>query len=298
MSDLVVVGVDGSVESDAAVRWAAARVQHHGGRLRLVHAHPAPMAVPAIPFFAADPASEGDLADYLRAGEAVLKAARQVAGDRVDAAAVTTDLEPGGASAVLVDASTKADLVVVGSRGHGGFAGLLLGSVSSQLATHAHCPTVVVRGQAPSDGAVVVGVDGSEPSNAAVAFAFAEASRLGARLVAVHAWSVPLPTGPAEAAAMLSSGYDRERYEQAAQQVLAGALRPGRERYPDLPVEARTVEANAADALLAADERPAMVVVGSRGHGGFAGLLLGSTSQSVLHHASCPVAVIRPAAGD
>jgi nucleotide-binding universal stress UspA family protein len=139
----------------------------------------------------------------------------------------------------------------------------------------------------------VVGVDGSEPSHAAVAFAFAEADRLDTALVAVHAWAAPLPTGPGEAAAVLASGDDRARYAQAAQ-LLADAVATGRQRYPDVPVDERLVETGALGALLDAAEHPAMIVVGSRGHGGFTGLLLSSTSQSVLHHASCPVAVIRP----
>ena len=294
MSDLVVVGVDGSPESDAAVRWAADRVQHGGGRLHLVHAYAAPMPMPAMPFYGVLPVSEVDFADYVQAGEAVLALASEIAAARVDAVQLTTDLKPAGAAAALVEASRTADLVVVGSRGHGGFTGMLLGSVSAQLTTHAHCPTVVVRGEPPADGPVVVGVDGSDPSNAAVAFAFAEAHRLDTRLVAVHAWDTPLPTGPAEAAAMRASGQDRDGYQQAARQLLDGALRPGRQRFPDLPVEGRVAETGAADALLAAEDNPAMIVVGSRGHGGFTGLLLGSTSQSVLHHATCPVAVIRP----
>ncbi|MCW6006085.1 universal stress protein [Micromonospora sp. CPCC 205371] len=293
MTELVVVGVDGSPEAEAAVRWAAARLQHTSGRLHLLHAYALPPPAPAMPLTAL-PTYDVNVEDYGRAGQAVLAAAGELAAGLVGRARVTTQLVPGGAAAALVDASTTADLAVVGSRGRGGFMGLLLGSVSAQLTSHAHCPTIVVRGEAPANGPVVVGVDGSEPSNAAVAFGFAEADRLGARLVAVHAWGAPVPTGPAEAAAMLASSQDRARYAQAARQLLHDALQPGRQRHPGVQVDERPVETAAPGALLDAADDPAMIVVGSRGHGGFAGLLLGSTSQTVLHHATCPVAVIRP----
>jgi nucleotide-binding universal stress UspA family protein len=125
-------------------------------------------------------------------------------------------------------------------------------------------------------------------------FAFAEAHCLGTTVVAVHAWSMPLPVGPAEAAALaMATGDDRARYQRTAQQVLTDAVAGYRQSYPDVPVTERLTEAGPAGALLEAANEPAMIVVGSRGHGGFTGLLLGSTSQSVLHHATCPVAVTR-----
>jgi nucleotide-binding universal stress UspA family protein len=142
---------------------------------------------------------------------------------------------------------------------------------------------------------IVVGVDGSEPAAAALAFAFTEAHRLDTAVVAVHAWSMSLPTGPAEAAVIaMAAGDDRARYQHRAQQVLSDAVAGHRQKYPDVPVTERLIDASPAGALLEAVAEPAMIVVGSRGHGGFTGLLLGSTSQSVLHHASCPVAVARP----
>nr|AGM21660.1 universal stress protein [Couchioplanes caeruleus] len=139
-----------------------------------------------------------------------------------------------------------------------------------------------------------MGVDGSEPARAALTFAFAEARRLGTTVIAVHAWSPALPTGPAEAAAaVLADDQARDRYQQAARQVLSDALADCRKQFPDVPVDERLVEAGPVGALLEAAAEPAMIVVGSRGHGGFTGLLLGSTSQAVLHHTTCPVAVIR-----
>jgi nucleotide-binding universal stress UspA family protein len=290
----IVVGVDGSPHADTAVRWAAARAQHTGARLRLLHAYVVPVPAPAMPLVAVA-TSAVTPEDYLRtAGEAVLAAAADVARRHATGVDVTTDLRVGGAALALVDASAEAGLIVVGSRGLGGFKGMLLGSVGVQVSAHALCPTVVVRGPAPAAGPVVVGVDGSEPARAALAFAFAEAHRLGTTVIAVHAWSPPLPTGLADAAAVaLADDGDRARYQQAAQQILTDALAGCRQQHPDVPVDERLTEVGPVMALLEAAAEPAMIVVGSRGHGGFTGLLLGSTSQSVLHHAACPVAVIR-----
>jgi len=290
----IIVGVDGSPQADAAVRWAASRAQHTGARLRLLHAYVVPVPAPAMPLATAN-AYDVDPQGYtVEAGEAVLAAASTVAHNHASGIDVITDLRAGGAAPVLIDASTEADLIVLGSRGLGGFAGLLLGSVSTQVSGHAHCPTIVVHGQAHAAGPVVVGVDGSEPAAAAAAFAFTEASRLGTGVIAVHAWSLPLPTGPAEAVAVaMASGDDQIRYQQGARHILTDALADCRRQHPDVPVHERLTEAGAAEALLEAAAEPALIAVGSRGHGGFTGLLLGSTSHAVLHHASCPVAVVR-----
>jgi nucleotide-binding universal stress UspA family protein len=290
----IVVGVDGSAHADVAVRWAAARARHTGARLRLLHAYVPPAPAPAMPLAAVTAAAGPD--DYLaEAGEAVLTTAARVALDQAPGINVITDLRVGGTAPVLIEISADAGLIVVGSRGLGGFKGLLLGSVSTQVSGHAHCPTVVVRSRPSAAGPVVVGVDGSEPATTALTFAFAEAHRLGTAVVAVHAWSMSLPTGPADAAAIaMAAGDDRARFQHTAQQVLTDAVADHRLTYPDVPVTERLIEASPAGALLEAVADPAMIVVGSRGHGGFTGLLLGSTSQSVLHHATCPVAVIRP----
>ncbi len=289
----IIVGVDGSPHADTAILWAAAHARHTGARLRLLHAYAVPVPAPAMPLAAVGSAVAPD--DYARtAGEAILSTAADLARHHATGVDVTTDLRVGGAAHALVEASADAGLVVVGSRGRGGFTGMLLGSVSVQVSAHAHCPTVVVREPAPAAGPIVVGVDGSEPARAALAFAFTEAHRLGSTVIAVHAWSPPLPTGPGEAtAAALADDGDRARYRQDAQQTLTDALAECRQQHPDVPVDERLTEAGPVAALLEAATEPAMIVVGSRGHGGFTGLLLGSTSQSVLHHATCPVAVTR-----
>jgi nucleotide-binding universal stress UspA family protein len=243
---------------------------------------------------AAAGASAATADDNLTTGEAVLAAAADLARHIAPGVDVTTDLRVGGAAPTLIDASTDAAMIVVGSRGRGRFTGTILGSVSVQVSAQARCPTIVVREPAPLAGPVVVGVDDSEPARAALTFAFAEAHRLGTEVVAVHAWSPPLPTGPAEATVTaLADEGGRTRYRQAAQQTLTDALTASREQHPDVHVDERLTEAGPVGALLEAATDPAMIVVGSRGHGTFTGLLLGSTSQLVLHHATCPVAVTR-----
>ncbi|MCA2219021.1 universal stress protein [Jidongwangia harbinensis] len=294
-NSLIVVGVDGSPHSETAVEWAATRARETGARLRLTHAHDLPVPIPTISLAApASPSTADPAADAARAGEAVLATAVAVAHRHGRDIEVTTDLRVGGAAPALIDASEQCDLIVVGSRGRGGFTGMLLGSVSVQVSAHADCPTIVVRDQPPDAGAVVVGVDDSEAAHTALAFAFTEAARLGTTVIAVHAWSLPLPTGPGEAAAAaLADDHTRLRYQDAAQQVLTDALAGCRRQHPTVPVDERLITGSPVGALLEAATAPALIVVGSRGRGSFTGPLLGSTSQSVLRHAPCPVAVIR-----
>ncbi|WP_033341903.1 universal stress protein [Catenuloplanes japonicus] len=285
----IVVGVDGSPGAETAVRWAAARSGANGAPLRLVHAYSLPVPYPGSPFVPpGDPREDAET--YGKAAQALLDAAARVAVE-AGAAEVSTQAVTGGAAAALIEASDGAGLVVVGSRGHGGFAGLLLGSVGIQVSGHARCPAVVVREPATPGGPVVVGVDGSAPSHAAVLFAFAEAERLRADLIAVHAWGLPAPVDPALMA--FPTAHDREDYAVAAARVLHDALAEGRSRHPSVAVREASVESAVSAGLLEVAEHPALIVVGSRGHGGFAGLLLGSTSQYVLHHAHSPVAVLR-----
>jgi nucleotide-binding universal stress UspA family protein len=290
---LIVVGVDGSAHSDTAVEWAATRARQTGARLRLLHAYD----MPSMPLAPATPPSTADPAAHARrAGEAVLTSTVEVAHHHGGDIDVTSQLCIGGAAPALIDASAECDLIAVGSRGRGGFTGMLLGSVSVQVSAHAHCPTVVVRDQPPAAGPVVAGVDGSDAARTALAFAFAEARRLGTTLIAVHAWSLPLPTGPADATAVsLADDHTRSQYHDAARHVLTDALAAFRQQHPTVPVDEPLIMGSPVGALLEATDDPAMIVVGSRGRGGFTGLLLGSTSQSMLHHANCPVAVVRTA---
>ncbi|MFJ8145959.1 universal stress protein [Streptomyces sp. NPDC096048] len=289
MSGLVVVGVDGSASSLAAVEAAAREARARGAGLRVVHAFVWPaMRVPLGPSPLGP--SEGGLrkmADRLVA-EAVERARATAAEVDVSRAVVTGD-----SLTVLEAESRAAELVVVGSRGMGGFVGLLVGSTAVHLAAHGRCPVLVVREEPSAEGPVVLGVDGSAAGERAVEFAFAEAELRKAPLVAVHAWTTwnaPMPA-PQDA----SAPYANPPGALAGQEerLLSEALAGHRARYPGVVVEQRAVHGRSREALIDASLSAQLLVVGARGRGGFAGLLLGSVSQALLHHAHCPVAVVR-----
>lgn len=277
----VVVGVDGSEPATQAVRWAAGEAARRRRTLRLVHAGRATLPRPL-------PAE--DLAALREQVDRWLTEARAAA------VAVEPDLplETSSVDAAPVDgllrAASSAALLVVGNRGRGGFTGLLLGSTSVALAGRAPCPVVVVRGEETPGGSVVVGVDGTPMGEAAVEFAFEEAATRGADLVAVHCWADPAVSAGV-ATGVFSIDYDL--YEREAGQVLAGRLAGWQEKYPDVRVTRAVVRDHPTQALLHFALTARLVVVGSRGRGGFAGLVLGSTSQYLLQHAPCPVAVVR-----
>jgi nucleotide-binding universal stress UspA family protein len=286
MSSPVVVGVDGSESALQAVRWAADEARRRHVPLRLVHAREVPVGYP--PGFVDWHALHQALAAQSRSW---LDKAREVA----EQAAPEVEVHAGGIAAgavpALVKESEGACLLVLGTRGLGGFSGLLIGSTAVELAARAQCPVVAVRG-ADHDGPVVVGVDGTPVGEAAIAFAFAEASARGAGLVAVHTWTdlvleVALAGGPAD--------LDFSVLAQQAEEVLGERLAGWQEKYPDVSVTRHVSRERASRGLLRHAEGAQLVVVGSRGRGGFRGLLLGSTSQHLLHHAPCPVAVVRTA---
>jgi nucleotide-binding universal stress UspA family protein len=286
---LVVVGVDGSASSLAAVEAAAREARLRGAGLRVVHAFLWPlMRVPLGPSPLGPP--EGGLrnmADQLVA-EAVERA-RAVAPE-VDVSHAVVTGEP---LTVLEAQSRAAELVVVGSRGMGGFVGLLVGSTAVHLAAHGRCPVLVVRGQPAADGPIVLGVDGSAAGEEAVDFAFAEAELRKAPLVALHAWTTwnaSLPA-PQDASAPYANppGALADEEERLSAEALAGH----QERYPGVQVEHKVMRGGTREALIEASRSAQLMVVGARGRGGFAGLLLGSVSQAVLHHSHCPVVVAR-----
>ena len=281
----VVVGVDGSAADTAAVRWAVQEAHRRPARLCVVHAlsqrH-------SGAFHRANPAF---VAEERRAADDVLgsavRQARALAGD-VDVHPV---LEAGRPAVVLLRRAAAADLVVLGSKGRGGFAGLLLGSTSLQVAMHASCPVVVLRGPCagagPASGRIVVGADGSPTSDSALRFAFTRAQRHGRGLTVVRAWGSPAIFVDVPGSAKW------EQVEKEEQAALSEALVPWRDRYPEVDVLEKSVLGNAAALLVDESAAAELLVVGSRGRGGFGGLLLGSVSHAALHHAHCPVAVVR-----
>lgn len=289
VSGLVVVGVDGSGSGLAAVEAAAREAALRGATLRVVHACVWPaMHVPMGPSPLGPP--EGGLrnmVDRLMA-EAVERAATAAPEVAVDQVVVT-----GEPLTALEVQSRGAELVVVGSRGMGGFVGLLVGSTAVHLAAHGRCPVLVVREEPRADGPVVLGVDGSAAGQKAVEFAFAEAALRKAPLVALHSWTnwnAPMPA-PQDASEPFANQPGALAGEE--ERLLSEALAGFQERYPDVAVDHRTAHGGAREALIEASRSAQLVVVGARGRGGFTGLLLGSVSQALLHHAHSPVAVVR-----
>lgn len=287
----LVVGVDGSPDSFRAVQWAAADAGRRRVPLHLLHACGGPeLSYPQAGFAlpVSSWAEPGAHAARLLA-EAVVTA-RDVAVDLT----ITSETAEGRPAPALLAASQHAAIVVVGSRGHGGFAGLLAGSTADQLAGHAECTAVVVRPRTgpagPNTGRVLLGVDGSPSAEAAVRFAFEQASFRGAGLTAVHAYQMPVAL---EAGGILPDRYGQEAVRDAEQRVLSEALSGTSERYPDVETCRDLVVGRAAGALVASCAGAELLVVGARGHGGFPGLRMGSVSRAVLHHAPCPVAIVR-----
>lgn len=289
-SHAVVAGFDGSAGSQSALDTAVWEATRRRLPLRIVHGYLPPVLYSPIGL---TPYSAAVDAPLHTARHLVHDAARKI-GSRHPDLDITTAVIAGSPAGVLVEEARNATLVVVGCRGLGGFSGLLLGSVSSQVATHATGPVMVVRPETRtrerSGLPVVVGVDGSEPGMAAVEFAFDEAAARNVALVAQYIWVTP-PTnnlGP-----ITEWHYDPREAADEADRVLAEALAGWSEKYPDVAVRREPIHAaSPAELLLEASAEASLVVVGARGRGGFAELLLGSVSRAMIHHADCPVAVI------
>lgn len=282
----VVVGVDGSPASLRAVDAAAWEAERRRVPLLLAFGYMAYVPISAPGWVPSGSVFELAEQDAL----AVLDEAKRRVAAAYPGLTVHTRAINGPGASVLVTLSRDASLVVTGSRGRGGFAGLTLGSVAAQVAAHAHAPVLVVRPGGDERGPVVVGVDGSPEAMAATEFAFDEASARGVPLVALYVWwSLPRKNlGP-----VTPTRYDAEEAQAEADRMLAEAIAGWKEKYPDVPVERRAVaDMNPPAALVDASSGASLVVVGSRGRGGFASLLLGSVSRALVCHAKAPVAVV------
>ncbi|MFK4037852.1 universal stress protein [Nonomuraea wenchangensis] len=279
---MIVVGVDGSVAARAAVEWAAADALRTREPLRLVHAvDRTPYQIGRFP--------TPTLPDVLlREGRRILDEAVALVRERQPQVEVETREVEGAPALVLREEAEGASEIVVGSRGLGGFAGALLGSVSTHVAGHVRCPVVVVRAQRqPASGEIVVGVDDSPECRPALAYAFRQAELRGAKLRAVHAWQLPVHAFAPEIA------YDVDEIRAAQQQLLTGALESFRAEHPAVEIIEETHSGHPVDVLTAAGAQADLVVVGSHGRGAMGSALLGSVSRGVLHHARCAVAVVR-----
>ena len=291
----VVVGYDGSPSASAAVDWAAAAA---------VQWHTSLQVLTAVDYSAV-PVRPGASAEHLR--DVAMDQARSVAEEGVSravsaAAGVHAVSSPaaGGAAGAMVEASRRASLLLLGRAEHGAFTSALLGARSLTVIAHARCPVVLVpTGPVLTPGPgrpVVIGVDGSPAATAALGFAAGFADSWGAPLSVLSVWQVPSSETWARAywdAAQDDSGLHSAKRERA-EQILREAVSLVHADHPDLEITGEAVEGRAGQALAAASADAGVVVVGSRGHGGFTGMLLGSVSHAVLHAAGGPVAVIQP----
>ncbi len=284
----IIVGVDGTPASHVAVEWAARDAALHGRALTLVHVGPTETAGAWVDV----PVTESFWKARERRGQEILAEAMLVVKAALGAdSAVPVEhrLVFDGAVPALVDMSKDADLLVVGCRGLGNVARLLLGSVSRGLIQHAYCPVAVIHDDKPpselsAQAPVVLGVDGSPASMAATAIAFDEASRRGVDLVAVHACID-------DDAEIDETGW--ENLDTLGSEVLAELLKGWQDRYPDVHVRRVVARSSPARWIVEQSDAAQLVVVGSHGRGGFAGMLLGSVSNSVVQAVRVPVIVAR-----
>lgn len=283
----VVVAVDGSEQALTAVRWAAPMAKRLNRVLQIVSASPT-----FAPRFSLRALSVEE--DIFRAARAFAEQSTKDAAEVADAVATGVrterDVIEGKPALALRQVASTAHLLVVGRRGLGGVRGLLMGSVSTDVAAHADCPVVVVPELGDSEGPVVVGVDGSPVSTAAIGRAFEQASLLDTSLTAVHAYGGF--SGDAyfgDAPAVLT------RLREEAEEALGSQLAGYRQDFPDVTVEPVVTTGHPAEVVNELSGRSQLAVLGSRGRGGFRGLVLGSTSQAVLQVARCPVMIVNSA---
>jgi nucleotide-binding universal stress UspA family protein len=293
--DIVVVAVDGSPASHNAVRWAANTANKRGIPLRLASSYTMPQFL-----YAEGMVPPQELFDDLQA-ETMEKIdeARAIAHEVAPEIKIGHTIAEGSPIDMLLDMARDVTMIVMGSRGLGGLSGMVMGSVSAAVVSHATCPVVVVRednqlDEATKYGPVVVGVDGSDVSAKATEIAFAEADARGAELIAVHTWMDMQVQ--ASLAGLSAAQQQWEVVEQEQIDMLSERLAPMMERYPDVEVRKVITRDRPVRALVENSEGAQLLVVGSHGRGGFKGMLLGSTSRALLQSAPCPMMVVRPEA--
>jgi nucleotide-binding universal stress UspA family protein len=285
----VVVGVDGSGPALAATRWAACEAERRRVGLHVVKAF---LERPSKRIGTPGP-DRGHREVLVEGARAAVAEAAAVAAAAAPGIEVVEDVVDGSPLPVLVAESQHAGTVVVGKRGLGGYGGLLVGSVAAELTTQARCPVVVVRGgEFSADGPVVVGIGISSTSDAALIFALEAAAARGVPLLAVHAWMEYI----ADPAVWPVQEWDAIDADQ--DQMLAARLAQWGEKQPDVEIRRVVARDRPAHALLEQAALAQLVVVGSRGRSTFRKRVFGSVCDTVLQHAPCPVAVVRPHPAD
>lgn len=282
----IIVGVDGSASSAAALRWAAGEADARGARVVVV------LVWDLFGQYHADGSRVVDLVyDERSADQALAKMVDDALGAERGGEVVRRSVCDRPAPGLLA-AARDGDLLVVGARGLGGFRGLLLGSVSQQCLHHASGPIAVVHGDhdggTEATGRVVVGVDGSPAADAALGWAVAHAVARGSTLDVVNAWEAPVSHGPV----LGIFPYDLEAIESEAHQLVDSTVADASASAPDLVVSGTVVAGRPASSLLDVAKGADLVVVGRRGLGGFGRLLLGSVSDHVARHAGTTVVVV------
>jgi nucleotide-binding universal stress UspA family protein len=279
MSEPIVVGTDGSDESDRALQWAAGEAALRGRPLHIVHAleswpYRAPLFRPA------------ETTERMTgAGRRLLTAARERVQERWPDLETTTALVTEETPQALRDQSDKAFELVLGSRGRGGFTSMLLGSTSLRMAAHSTVPVVIVRGDTSDRGEIVVGVDPYRDADTVLDYAFNAAAVHDARLRVVHAWQT--------FGTLIEAGYaiDAEQIELDLRAHVIETYKPLRAKYPRVDVVEEIVLEHPVTALSHASRNARLLVVGAHQRR-WTAPQLGSISHGVIHHARCPVAVI------
>ena len=272
--ETVLVGTDGSEQAQTAVRWAAIEAERRGATLRIVHAYDEVWGPAGGP----PPASVLDAAH--NHAEEIVAEARLVAKGTAPSLTVYAGAVLGDPGATLLEAAATADLVVVGSRGRGGFTSLLLGSTSQRVAVHAPCLAVTQR---------VWDADGSAGGAYALEMGFEAAALRHTSVVAVRTFHIPTSWTPGLPVVLVTL----DECAAAETDALAGLLAPYRDRFPGVTVTTQVSCNDAARVLVGASHTAQLVVVGSRGLGVFAGTLLGAVGVKLLHHSDCPVLIAR-----
>ncbi|MFZ1162828.1 universal stress protein [Mycobacterium sp.] len=279
----ILVGVDGSAQSDAAIRFATRESVMRDVPVTLMH------VIEPLPDWATRAEQDRIAQVWQDNARDVIESARKTAVACVTTSAsldLHTEIACSPVAAMFVLASAQAHMVVVGSRGMTPPGRFLLGSVSNSLVHHAQCPVAVIHYD-PEDetGSVLVGVDGSPASDGAIAFAFEEASRRGVDLLALHAWS--------DVAVFPILGMDWRDYETRGAEILAERLAGYQQEYPGVQVRRRLVCDKPAHWLIEESRHAQLVVVGSRGRGGFPHMRLGSVSSALTQSSKAPLVVVR-----